>query len=249
MQKLNPKINKPNGFTLVEIIVVAGLIIFMTSMILRNFVGSRLDLERTANVVASDIRLAQQLAISSRQFQGTCMNPDGTPVGGNCVPDPEPRNRCGYGITLDPNHYCNGYIIYTGKATVDASENPQSCGNYRFQSRQDTPAYAAFLLDPRLNFDDPGGSGNCNGNVAGNRFRDTFFYPPGPTTAFGGNSVPIAPADYYNQIVIKKVGKKLTGNPSGRCSVNGPDPDCIYICVYLSGRVEVTRQPTCPAAY
>jgi len=234
------------GFTLIEILVVAGLIVFMTTTVLRNFVSSRLNLPRLANVMASDIRLAQQLALTATQYQG--------------LNDTFPKNRCGYGITkaqsggsendatecsdkidndgdtfvdgLDPG--CNRlYYIYAGPPTVDNLGVPVSCGNPNYQANADSPYYKTAVLDNRVDFVD---------NPA---FRDIFFKPPGPTTYINNSSVPSNLADsttYYERITIKKVGVSKNDCDNG-------SPDCIFICVYYSGRIEISKVPTCPAPF
>lgn len=244
------KSGNSKGFTLIEILVTAGLIVFVTSLVIKNFSASRLNLERVANVVASDIRLAQQLALSSHQFQGAS--------------DPAPRNRCGYGITKpasggteasptecsdkidndgdtlidsrDPG--CNRiYYIYAGPPSVDASGQPVNCASTTYQASQDYPYYKTVVLDQRIDFvDNPG-------------FQDIFYKPPDPTTYIQNQTIPsnlADPATYYELITIKKVGVTKQNCTSGSI-------DCIYICVYYSGRVEVAKNTTnpikCPVPY
>ncbi len=218
------------GFTLVEILVTASLIVFITSAVIRNFSASRLNLERVANVMASDIRLAQQLALSSYQYKG--------PI------DPVPRNRCGYGVTQDPSNPQQGYIVYVGPATVKPDGTPNNCGDARqYQSSQDTPAYKSVLLDLRINFRDNPGQGNL--------FKDLYFEPPSPTVYFGNQLPSPNPADpetYFERVVIKKIGVGIKGGPPGSSCEKG-NPDCIYICVYVSGRVEVSKTWTCPVPF
>ena len=246
MTKYFFKFKDSKGFTLVEILVVAGLIAYVTTLVIRNFSASRLNLERVANVMASDLRLAQQLALSSHQYQG----PNDLAL----------RNRCGYGITkpngggsednavecsdgidndsdtfvdsLDPG--CNRlYYIYAGPATVNSSGQPNNCGSTNYQTSQDTPYYKTVVLDSRIDFvDNPG-------------FSDIFYKPPGPTTYIQNSNSPSNPANpttYYEKITIKKVGVTKQNCDNG-------SPDCIFICAYFSGRVEVSKVPTCPVPF
>lgn len=246
MKKYFQKFHDSGGFTLVEIIVTAGLIVFTTVLVIRNFTASRLNLQRVANVLVSDIRLAQQLALTSTQYKGST--------------DPVPRNRCGYGVTkaqsggtedtptecgdgtdndgdtyidsLDPG--CNRlYYIYAGPPSVDASGNPVACASKTYQQSQDYPFYKTVALDNRVDFvDNPG-------------FRDIFYTPPGPTTFIQNSDLPSNLADpttYYEKITIKKVGVTKQNCQAG-------SPDCIFICVYFSGRIEITKNPTCPLPY
>ena len=219
------------GFTLIEILVVASLIAYVTTLVIRNFTASRLNLERVANVLISDIRLAQQLALSSAQYQG--------------LSDPVPRNRCGYGITNKPNDSSDPnnnrkYSIYAGPPTLDAGGQPVNCASPQYQQSQDTPFYKSVILDSRIEFE------------TSPRFDDIFFKPPGPTTYIGNSSTPSNPANpstYWQQIIIKKNDTPKTGGPSsGACSRGSPN--CIYICIYYSGRVEMSKvYDDCPAPY
>lgn len=217
------------GLTLVEILVVAGLIAFVSVLVVRNFNYSRLNLERVANVMASDIRLAQQLAMSAHQYQGSG--------------DPAPRNRCGYGVTgsskddSDPNNDTRRYSIYAGPPTVNPDGTPNNnCGQSGYERHQDEPFYKSNILDSRINFNDNPGLGLI--------FDDIFFVPPGPTVYYKNNT--ILPIDSWTRITIKRNDLKInTGAPSGRCS-SGLNKDCIYICIYGSGRIEVSKTYTCP---
>ncbi|MDP3696573.1 MAG: type II secretion system protein, partial [Candidatus Taylorbacteria bacterium] len=204
------KFRNSKGLTLIEILVTASLIVFTTAVVIRNFRASRLDFERVANVMASDIRLAQQLALSSHQHRGSL--------------DPVPRNRCGYGITKtqsggpeatqaecadgvdndgdtfidssDPG--CNRlYHIYAGPPTIKPDGTPGSCGSANYQTPNDTPYYKTVVLDSRIDFVDTPAP------------KDIFYKPPGPTTYINNGSTPSNLADpitYYEVITIKKVG-------------------------------------------
>lgn len=206
------------GFTLIEILVTSSLIVFITVLVIRNFSASRLNLERVANTMASDIRLAQQLALSSHQLKGPA--------------DPALRNRCGYGIAADPNSPApqRVYIVYAGLPTVKADGTPNNCSGARqYQASQDIIAYKTVVLDLRLDFRDNSGQGQL--------FKDTYFEPPGPSVYFQQTLQNI---NESQQIIIKKVGVGIQGGPSGSSCSNG-NPNCIFICVYGSGRVEVTK--------
>ena len=79
-----------SGFTLIEVVVVAGITVLITSFLIANFSQSRLGLDQAMNVVVADIRDAQSKAVTSAQFNGSL--------------------RCGYGI-----HYLSAtsYRIFT----------------------------------------------------------------------------------------------------------------------------------------
>ena len=200
------------GLTLIEVLVTASLIVFISTLIIQNFSIS-VDALRAANVMASDIRLAQQLALSAHQFQGPG--------------DPEPRNRCGYGIT---GRFGSGkYVIFAGAPTLTPAGLPNVCGPQKYVASPDYPIYRSIQIDSRLSF---GGGGFG--------FEDIFFQPPGSATYINGSNVPSG--DPWERIIIKK-----TGVLDADC--DGGSPACAFICVYYSGRVEVSRNPVCPAAF
>lgn len=60
------------GFTLAEMLITAGLIIFLTSLVLPNYrVGaSHYALQRSSHKLTRDLRMAQEMAVSARGFQG-----------------------------------------------------------------------------------------------------------------------------------------------------------------------------------
>ncbi len=118
--------NKPNGFTLIEMLVVVALVgIFSTLLLLnlRGFSTNTIVLERTALVVISDIRRAQSLSIAGVSFQGS-------PV-------------CGYGI-----HYidANTYLIYAG------GENICSSSNKNYQSGNDLSYQQVKVAEKNVEF-------------------------------------------------------------------------------------------------
>jgi len=86
------------GFTLVELLVVIGIISLLTALILPNFRGgeSQFALQRSANKLSQDIRRAQQMALSAKECQ---------PCGG-IFPE------TGYGIILDNAWSTRQYRLY-----------------------------------------------------------------------------------------------------------------------------------------
>lgn len=212
------------GLTLIEVLVTASLIVFISTLIIRNGTLNAVNLERVANVVASDFRLAQYLALSSRQYQYTGDYP------GDPNADPVPRNRCGYGISQSQSDNTT-YFVYAGPPTLDPTGNPRSCNARSFQPsvHQDTPAYKTVLLDPqnRVVFD------------TNPRFKDVFYEPPGPTTFIQNSSS----SPGFQKVTIMKAG--LTNQQQNDCKT-AVSSNCIYVCAYLSGRIEVTRGPNCP---
>ncbi len=214
------------GITLIEILVTASLIVYISTLIIQNF-SIGLNLDRIANSMVSDIRLAQQLALSAHQFQGPG--------------DPEPRNRCGYGIYSLPTYmlplgldFTRSYGVYAGEPTLTAEGLPNPCGLERYGGYDaNKPFYRTVTLDSRVEF---GFTGVGGWGV----FSDIFFKPPGPTTYIDGLSVPVG--NPWGRIIIKR-----TGVPDSDCEEGSPK--CIFICVYYSGRVEVSKNANCPAVF
>jgi len=85
------------SFTLVEILVVAGIIIVMSAIIFPNYRGidSQFALERSAYKLAQDVRRAAEMAMSTEEFDGE-------------IP------KGGYGIYLELS-WENSYKIYADK--------------------------------------------------------------------------------------------------------------------------------------
>ncbi|MBU4274231.1 prepilin-type N-terminal cleavage/methylation domain-containing protein [Patescibacteria group bacterium] len=64
---------KQNGFTLIEMVVVIGIIIVLVSITVANFseVRGQLALKRAAHQLMQDLRKAQEMAMSSAGLNGT----------------------------------------------------------------------------------------------------------------------------------------------------------------------------------
>lgn len=82
---------KDSGFTLIEVVVVASIIMLMSGFLIANLSKTRVNLDQTLNLMIADIRDAQSRAVSSDKSSG--------------------KFRCGYGI-----RYVSGseYRLYAG---------------------------------------------------------------------------------------------------------------------------------------
>ena len=69
---------KNNGFTLVEVLIVASITVVVASFLIASFSRTRVDLNRIASGIVAEIRSSQAQAVYSTSFQG--------------------KTRCGYGI-------------------------------------------------------------------------------------------------------------------------------------------------------
>lgn len=97
---LNKMINKDKGFTLLEVLVVAGIFAFTVVIMIRSFSRNEVYLDQATNILLGDIRSTQTKAISSTQYTGSI--------------------RCGYGIERVTS---TTYRIYTGPTPSTANSN------------------------------------------------------------------------------------------------------------------------------
>ena len=86
------KKGRKNGFTLLEVLIVASITGFITTFLLINFSRSRINFNEEANTFISKVRIAQTRAASSTRFNGSI--------------------RCGYGVRYISSL---SYAIYVGE--------------------------------------------------------------------------------------------------------------------------------------
>ncbi len=139
--------------------------------------------------------------------------------------------RCGYGIhKLDPQQSATeqvpentSYYIYVGRVPLTSGNCPM---DYFFGGPSDTPIYKFGVLDERLEFYEPNGPPD---------FHDISFTPPDGYIRIMNQHVLTGNSTFTrSQIIIRKKG------------VSCPSVNCIYVCVYASGRIE-TNATGCPA--
>lgn len=123
--------NANKGFTLIEVVIVAGITGFITTFLLINFSRTRTNLAEETSVLISKIRIAQTKTVSSVQVNNSI--------------------RCGYGV-----RYINSqsYAVYAGEnagvfdcSTQDKDYNPTD-GN----PDTDTDIEIVNFLDTRTEF-------------------------------------------------------------------------------------------------
>ena len=192
--------------------MVSSITIFISVALIQSLSSlSKVNLERVANGMVADFRLAQQLTLSSHQFKGS--------------QDPIARIRCGYGVSQN-GQGASSYVLYAGAPTIQPDGTPRICPvNRNFQPivPQDTPIYKVTNLDGKVSFSSMPG------------FKDIFYEPPGPRAYIDNNA----------STLVEKITIKRTNTPASECSTSSPN--CIFVCVYFWGRIEITKNTTCPA--
>lgn len=114
-----------NGFTLVEVMVVAAITVLITGFLIANFSRARVDLNQTALTVQDTIRQAQSLALSGAVTQGSY--------------------RCGYGVHFE----LTSYVIFAGP---DSSSVDCSITSRTFSTGTDTIIQQGLLPSNVLEF-------------------------------------------------------------------------------------------------
>lgn len=119
------------GFTLIEMLVVAAIVGFITTFMLINFSRTRTNILEESGTFTSKIRIAQTKAVSSAKFNGSI--------------------RCGYGV-----RYINGqsYAIYVGENATSLSCSGQNKDYNPTGGNPDTDADVEIVnfADQRIEF-------------------------------------------------------------------------------------------------
>ena len=119
------------GFTLLEVIIVAGITGFITTFLLVNFSRTRINFNESANEFISKIRIAQTKAVSSTRYNNSI--------------------RCGYGVRYINNQ---SYAVYAGEnASVAAcSSRNKDYNPVEGNPDLDVQIEAVTFADPRVEF-------------------------------------------------------------------------------------------------
>lgn len=119
------------GFTLIEVLVVAGIIGYVTTFFIANFSRSRINFNEASEVLKSNFRIAQTKAISSTKFDN--------------------KIRCGYGIRYVNN---TSYAIYVGENATTHNCPAQNRDYNPISGNPDTDANVETVkfADPRIEF-------------------------------------------------------------------------------------------------
>lgn len=97
------------GFTLVDILVAAMIMMLMTGFLLANFSKARVNLSESSAIIIGAIRKAEAKAISSALIKG---------VG-------DPYHPCGYGIKYNDQYSVS---IFAGPIEINCTDNKYGSG-------------------------------------------------------------------------------------------------------------------------
>jgi len=95
LKYLDVKMLKCKGFTLVEVVVSIFIIVLLAGIVFANYrqAGKQFALQRSASKLAQDIRRAEEMAMSAKEYNG--INPRG-----------------GYGMHFDKTSSAKSYILF-----------------------------------------------------------------------------------------------------------------------------------------
>lgn len=176
------------------------------------------------NLLTNFLRSKANLAETARTFIADIRNAQANALASRqyISPTGAATHRCGYGI-----HPIDGssYITYVGRVFGASGSCPN---DYQFGNSTDTPILKTGVLDVQTEFFDP------NGNPPPDFFYDVFFEPPDAYIWIGNQHILTgANPRTKSEIIIRRKGATC------------PSVNCVYVCVYASGRIE-QRSTQCP---
>lgn len=123
--------SEQKGFTLLEVVIVAGITGFITTFLLLNFSRTRINFSEETNTLMSKIRIAQAKTASSTRFNSSI--------------------RCGYGVRYINNR---SYAIYVGESAsaFDCSTQNKDYNPVSGNPDTDTDIETVNLADSRVEF-------------------------------------------------------------------------------------------------
>lgn len=124
-------IRSNRGFTLLEVLIIAGITGFITTFLLINFSRTRINFAEETNTFASKFRIAQTRAISSARLNNSI--------------------RCGYGVRYINNQ---SYAIYAGESTntFDCSTQNKDYNPTEGNPNTDTNIETINFVNSRVEF-------------------------------------------------------------------------------------------------
>ncbi len=122
----NQELKNQQGFTLIEMLVVLGVIAFLSFSLIGSFSRTRIDTDQTSNLIMATIREAQTRSVSSSTYSS--------------------YSPCGYGI-----HYVNStnIIIYVGPNAATASPSCSSMDK-RYNASRDSILRTQTITDSKV---------------------------------------------------------------------------------------------------
>ena len=175
------------AFTIIEMIVVIGIILLITGLILPNYRSNdkQLALERSIHKTAQDLRRIQEMAISAKEY--------------NCSAFPPNQKLKGYGINFYNHQFSPEYAYFY-------STLAKCTFVYDGEEQENTSTMERIYLETGIKIKEI-----KQGDTVVNSAY-IFFYPPDPETDLSGASkveVTLAVEDDLSQtrtVEINKIG-------------------------------------------
>lgn len=155
------------GFTLLEITVVVSIIILLSTIFLANYRGGekQFALKRSAHQLVQSLRIAQEMAMSGREFKGAFQGGFGI----HFVVTPEDENTGKYTLFVD----CDNDDIFDGVIPTCVACTGDDCSGPIFSEEIET-----FSLEEGIKID------NLSPSFP---FLDVVFFPPDPEVTINGD--------------------------------------------------------------